>query len=263
VPLTDANYEVDIERFKQRYDNRSLVIQSHIRLLLETPYVEHPSAKELQTLHAYVSAHLAALKALDQPTDQWDAWLVTIIVIRLDTATTHGWQLRQLNTQLPKYNDLEAFLMSRCVAFENSEAYFIRKGQLEVSSQSIGKGNVYEKKVKRVLLATQNTPVDKYPCCAGFHRIYSCEKFKGLSVNDRLTIVRKAHLCFNCLSSFHMSNACNSKGSCDRCGLKHNSLLHVMRQQQSISQNENAQVQNDDDRNLRQSLSCNASSVGK
>lgn len=73
VPMTDANYEVAIERLKQRYDNKSLVIQSHIRSLLESPYVESPNATELQQLHSHVCSHVAALKALDQPIDKWDA----------------------------------------------------------------------------------------------------------------------------------------------------------------------------------------------
>lgn len=58
IPMTDANYEVAIERLKQRYDNHSLVIQSHIRSLLEAPYVEQPTAKDLQALHAHVSTML-------------------------------------------------------------------------------------------------------------------------------------------------------------------------------------------------------------
>lgn len=61
IPMTDANYEVAIERLKQRYDNRSLVIQSHIRSLLESLYVEQLTAWDLQALHSHVSAHVAAL----------------------------------------------------------------------------------------------------------------------------------------------------------------------------------------------------------
>jgi len=93
VPMKDANYEVAFQLLKQRYDNKGLVIQSHIRSLLEAPRVENPSSAELQALHAHVGTHLAALKALEQPTKHWDAWLVTIIVSRLDSITNHSWQL--------------------------------------------------------------------------------------------------------------------------------------------------------------------------
>lgn len=115
VSMTEANYEVAVQLLKQRYDNKGLVIQSHIRSLLEAPYVQDPSSTELQALHSHIGTHLAALKALKQPTEHWDAWLVTIIVSRLDSITSRSWQLSQQHTLLPKYEDLERFLATRCV----------------------------------------------------------------------------------------------------------------------------------------------------
>lgn len=173
----------------------------------------------------------------------------------MDTATSHSWQLRQQNTQLPKYVDLERFLASRCVAFENSEAWLTKDSDLGSFSQSsINKKRNNDKKAKGVLLASNSVPGDKCPCCTGLHKIYSCDKFKELSIKDRLNTVREAHLCFNCLSSFHMSNKCKSKGSCDQCGRKHNSLLHITKHQQSNSQEDEnlAQVQNSKDTNIIQ-----------
>jgi len=126
VPMTDASYDVAIMRLKQRYDNRSLTIQSHIRSLLESPYVEDATTTQLQHLHSHVCTHVAALKALDQPVERWDAWLITIICMRLDKDTSHGWQLHQRNTQLPRYVDLEEFLASRCVALQNACTYLSR-----------------------------------------------------------------------------------------------------------------------------------------
>lgn len=53
-----------------------------------------------------------------------------------------------------------------------------------------------------------------------------CTKFKEMPVGKRVTLVREARLCFNCLSSFHMADSCKSKLSCLRCKRKHNTLLH-------------------------------------
>lgn len=107
VPMTDANYKIAIERLKQRYDNSSLVIQSHIKSLMESPFAEQPTAKDMQALHVHVSTHVAALRVLNQPTELWNAWLVKIISSRLDAVTSHGSQLREQNTLLPKYCELE------------------------------------------------------------------------------------------------------------------------------------------------------------
>jgi len=40
IPMTDANYDTVIQRLKRRYDNKSLVIQSHIRALIDSPRVD-------------------------------------------------------------------------------------------------------------------------------------------------------------------------------------------------------------------------------
>ncbi|XP_016657693.1 uncharacterized protein LOC107882968 [Acyrthosiphon pisum] len=137
IPINDSNYSVVVERLKQRYDNPRLVIQSHIRSLLECPRIEEPSASALQELYSHVSTHVAALSALDQPIEHWDAWLITIVTGRLERSTGHGWQLHLRNTNLPKYSDLESFLASRCVALEGSEAIGLnQKGSKVIPNNS-------------------------------------------------------------------------------------------------------------------------------
>ncbi|XP_060878971.1 uncharacterized protein LOC132951187 [Metopolophium dirhodum] len=213
VPMTDTNYEVAIERLKQRYDNRSLVIQSHIRSLLESPYVEQPRAKDLQALHAHVSTHVAALKALDQPTEHWDAWLVTIIVSRLDSATSHA---------------------SRCIAFESSEATSgpIKDIRTTLAGETAKKSNAKNvfPETKRSLVASSNTVSCKY--CTDAHKLYHYEKFKAATINTRLSFVQEKRMCFNCLTPGHMANVCRSTYSFRTCNRKHHSLLHQERQQQ-------------------------------
>ncbi|VVC27563.1 Protein of unknown function DUF1759 [Cinara cedri] len=70
VPMTDANYDVAIDRLKQRYDNRSVVIQSHIRSLLKSPRVEKGTAAQLHQLHSHVCMYVASRKVLGQPVEE-------------------------------------------------------------------------------------------------------------------------------------------------------------------------------------------------
>jgi len=248
IPMTDANYEVAIERLKQRYDNRSLVIQSHIRSLLESPYVEQPTAKDLQALHSHVSTHVAALRVLNQPTEHWDAWLITITVSRLDPATSHGWQLRQQNTQLPKFCDLEKFLSSRCVAFESSEATSITKHDVKTNMGDTAKRRSIKHtptEIKRALVASTDTVTCQY--CTNSHKLYSCEKFKAVPVNTRLSFVQGKGICFNCLSPGHMSNVCKSTYKCRTCNRNHHSLLHFAKKEKTEETEELQKKQADKD----------------
>ena len=61
----------------------------------------------------------------------------------------------------------------------------------------------------------------------GKHRIWTCEKFKSLKVNERREHVQKFRLCFDCLQPGHMSEDCKSRTcSVPSCGRRHNRLLH-------------------------------------
>lgn len=89
IPMTDVNYAVAIRRLQQRYENKSMVIQSHIRAILDYPQMESTTAYGLQALHSNVISHVAALEALGQPIYHWDAWLVTILLRKVDHTTAH------------------------------------------------------------------------------------------------------------------------------------------------------------------------------
>jgi len=223
TPICDVNYEAVIQLLIQRYDNQSLVIQSHIRSILDCPHVDDSPTATLQNLFACVTTHVAALKALNQPVEHWDAWLITIITTRLDKSTAQGWLLHQRNNDLPRFSELEKFLASRCAAQEASES-FIKK-TVTPSATSSNK-NISHSGKKALFVANESEPCS---CCSGTHRLFYCEKFKDMSVTDRLTFIRKSGRCFNCLSSRHTSNICKSFYSCRKCKGKHNTLLHLER----------------------------------
>ena len=63
------------------------------------------------------------------------------------------------------------------------------------------------------------------PLGDGKHRIWKCDKFQKMSVEERTDEVKKKRLCFNCLNRNHMVAECKS-AKCKECDRKHNVLLH-------------------------------------
>lgn len=61
--MTDIHFDVTIERPKQFYNNRGLVIRSHIKSLIEYPYVETQSSSELKSFHTHLCTHDTTLNA--------------------------------------------------------------------------------------------------------------------------------------------------------------------------------------------------------
>ncbi|XP_011694052.1 PREDICTED: uncharacterized protein LOC105453628 [Wasmannia auropunctata] len=90
--------------------------------------------------------------------------------------------------------------------------------------------------------------------CKGDHQIFACEQFLKVSPEERLKIIREHKLCCNCLKfSSHSAKTCRS-GNCRTCGKRHNTLLHISRDEpeakvaalpsQSTSQQANAPTAN-------------------
>ena len=80
---------------------------------------------------------------------------------------------------------------------------------------------------RKTVLKMQLTP-DKCITCNAEHPLYLCTGFKKLTLEKKLDVVKRNKLCYNCLSSRHLSSTCKSKSNCKECGVKHHTLLHIM-----------------------------------
>ncbi|XP_076067764.1 uncharacterized protein LOC143040571 [Oratosquilla oratoria] len=65
--------------------------------------------------------------------------------------------------------------------------------------------------------------------CGEGHRLFNCEKFKGIKPEGRLEIVKRHKLCFNCLLGGHGASKCIKQSICSvlGCSLKHTKFIHI------------------------------------
>ncbi|XP_050062940.1 uncharacterized protein LOC126552291 [Aphis gossypii] len=199
IPTTEENYQMAYNTLIERYENRSLIIQSHIRSLFSKPQVNQPSATELRKLHHHVISQVRALKALKQPVEHWDAWLITLVCSKLDAIT----------------------VASRVSAYEVGEVDKPIKDSVPLSNS-----NMPKHQYKKALLANPNNTSQNYVAkcrlCSGQHKLFNCEQFLNMTVPERSKVVSNAMLCFNCFAPGHQANQCRY-GSCHA---KHNTRLH-------------------------------------
>ncbi|GFV12330.1 integrase catalytic domain-containing protein [Trichonephila clavipes] len=79
-------------------------------------------------------------------------------------------------------------------------------------------------------------------CCKSreFHPLYSCSKFKSLSVSERVDFVKANHLCFKCFSPNLSVKTCCAKNCF--CGKPHNRLIHFPKpDKESVALNQTVQ----------------------
>lgn len=70
------NYLVAWDLLKSHYENKKLIINSHLSKLLEFPAVTKDKHVSLKQFIMHLRMHLKALQVLGQPTDQWDTIII-------------------------------------------------------------------------------------------------------------------------------------------------------------------------------------------
>lgn len=220
IETTTDNYNEAWAAVKERFDNKRWIIQKHIRAIFEAPTLTKESHIKLRELLDIVLKHLRALKAMKRPTEAWDDLIIHIIVSKLDSATNKAWEISIPNKEIPNLKSLIEFLSKRSQALETIFSK-LSVNQFNAQPKSIAKA----KNSSVANLATSNLSC---PQCKGNHPLYYCEAFLKLPIEKRIQLVKKAHLCINCLrSTSHQSKNCNSS-SCRKCTKKHNTLLHLV-----------------------------------
>ncbi|XP_030763274.1 uncharacterized protein LOC115887891 [Sitophilus oryzae] len=211
----DDNYQIAWNILQDRFENKPLLVNNHIKSIFNLPSLTKESHQGLRMLLDGVQKHINALKVLKLPTEHWDALIIHIITSKLDNATRRSWESTIFNTELPTYNELIDFLKEKCRILETIETNYISKSQKNYKNEPPLKRDF------KTFLTTEN----KCSMCKGDHTIYNCTFFLSLSPTERFSDIKKKKFCINCLGSNHVTKDCKSSG-CKKCGKIHHTLLH-------------------------------------
>ncbi|XP_063981076.1 uncharacterized protein LOC135164549 [Diachasmimorpha longicaudata] len=214
LELTEENYEVALQLLKDRYDNKRVIIQKHVRALMDLPTIGKESALELRKFIDAMSMHLRALKSLGQPSDTWETLLIHSFTAKLDRVTHQEWEKSVTGTEKPTMKEFTSFLEKRCQILQ------VASINLDNKSVPPSKLNNVKKQVFAVVQSSDGCAIRK-----DSHKVYMCDSLKNLSIKDRFEKVKSSKLCFNCLKVGHSNSDCKWSG-CKKCGKKHNTLLH-------------------------------------
>ncbi|KAL0852653.1 hypothetical protein ABMA27_012494 [Loxostege sticticalis] len=233
LEFTSANFKVAWELLCDRYDNKKILINNHLNNLFSTDKINHESHTSLRYLVDHVSKNLRALNTLGQPTEQWDSLIIYMITAKLDSVTSLKWEEHKNNlSDLPTLENFFSFIRNRADILETLVAgQNERKNNYSSANKNINYSYQNKNKdVKGTCLVSSMENISECLClfCSEQgHKVFSCEKFKKLSVEDRMKEIVKLRLCTNCLGEGHKSFNCRLKISCRVCKKKHNSLLHI------------------------------------
>lgn len=123
--VSEGNYQQAWDLLSERYENKRVIVESHIRGLFSLKPMRFESHKELRALLNESTHHVESLRFMNQEiSGVSEHFIVYLIGAALDKATRKAWESTQKKGELPKYDQTMNFLKSRCQLLENCEAAF-------------------------------------------------------------------------------------------------------------------------------------------
>lgn len=232
IEVSSDNYHDAWKLLTNRYNNKRLLINHHLKSLFSTQTQTRESDSALRYLVDHVTKNLRALASLGQPTDKWDTLIIYMISSKLDSRTLMKWEecRNEIDGDVPSLEQFYKFLIDRADVLESiNRSKFDNPNYSKQSQSAPAAANTYKQYNNNTKsFATMNfdkPPVYACIICSQNHKIYDCPNFKRMTVDERLTEATKYKLCLNCLRQGHPTHECRL-GPCRECKKRHNSLLH-------------------------------------
>lgn len=216
LPTTSANYEPAWKMLINRYNNKRVLVNSQLKMLVNQSVHKLESAGGIRSMLDETTECLQSLNSLGLEIRNWDPLVIHILVEKLSFETQTKWQdlLNSKETDdLPTFDDFQTFLEQRFRSLEALGA---------ASSKQQSSGTLHQQQQASSKLFVQL----KCSLCRGEHNLSRCERFKQMNASERNAYVSRTNYCFNCLLLGHISGQCKSEFRCRVCRQKHHSLLH-------------------------------------
>nr|XP_053607443.1 uncharacterized protein LOC128673547 [Plodia interpunctella]XP_053607444.1 uncharacterized protein LOC128673547 [Plodia interpunctella] len=146
-----------------------------------------------------------------------------MMVTKLDSTTLRKWEeYRNTLSEPPTLEIFCIFVRNRADLLESlEENNKMHKGQCPDTSKNKSFLNVSSGSDK------VNTRKENLcPMCKSGHLLYHCDKFRELSIENRISKARDLKVCLNCLRPGHSHVKCRLS-HCRYCRYKHSTLLHL------------------------------------
>ncbi|GFR23818.1 DUF1758 domain-containing protein [Trichonephila clavata] len=215
IETSEDTFESLMTVLIKRYENKRVIIKSHIMNILNFEKLCIESSKGLRNLIDVINKNLRGLKLMDIETNELThQFLINIIIRKLDIESRKLYEMSLTSTELPKWEMFLEFLQNRTQILENLHG--VQGPPLKWKTPFLSKG-------KSFIVKSNNN--NNCLLCKASHRLYDCALFLKMNPLQRFNLIKKHGLCINCLNNNHKVALCKSKYTCRLCPGKHNYLL--------------------------------------
>lgn len=91
-PLSDDNFALAWEALKSRYENKRVLVDNQIRILMNLKPIQSENSDDIQRLQSSVNNCLQILATQQVPTADWDPILIYLVTSKLPESTVALWE---------------------------------------------------------------------------------------------------------------------------------------------------------------------------
>ncbi|XP_055603895.1 uncharacterized protein LOC129752127 [Uranotaenia lowii] len=223
--INTNDYDLAWRILENAYEDRRLIMDTHIDAILECPKVTIDNrGQSITKLVETCTKHADALRGHGFPVEGLaELFVVNVLYKKLDKETQEQWETRLPRNELPEFQVFVDFLRERGRVLLRTNRF--EQPARQQSTVPARRSTYVPKPAARSFVQTAK---QSCPCCKEDHSIYRCPKFLHMNLSDRKAVVSKASLCYNCLRAMHRVSECPSEQGCkvEGCNRKHHSFLH-------------------------------------
>ncbi|XP_071653735.1 uncharacterized protein [Temnothorax longispinosus] len=209
-----------------------LLVNEALQALFSLKRMTKESHKEMEMLYTNLTQIYRTLETLQRPVETWDDVFVFTAVQRLDSESVKAWENHLgSNKQPPTWEQFKDFLFNRLHSLQAFEKCTLGKSVPSAKSHFSGKP-------KDDKAGKKNSCV----ICSAKHYVAHCPQYTAKTIEQRLAIIAKHKLCFNCLG-LHRASACRVTTRCLKCGSKHHTTIHKFKGKQTNSDQATAKAE--------------------
>lgn len=139
IEITRENYKIAVELLNNRFQNKRLAINHHVKAIFELNNVQRDSITSLRELSDGLVKHLRALKNLKEPVDNWDTLIIYLISSKFDIITKREWEAKVIAENLKTTRELSEFLSTKCQILEATNRNKPRQNSVHNNNNSNSK----------------------------------------------------------------------------------------------------------------------------
>ena len=215
-------YEEGLALLKERFGSDFSLSNSYQEKLRKWPKVNNHDRKGLQKFSDYLNQVAVAKRSIHSLRFLDNDMENRILLLKLPEWCRQRWsrKVSEIKKRTLNYPTFEVF-----AEFVKDESDIVNDPVTCPESQSSLQSSSSKHKATSHSVS-QAEKTSSCRLCGGSHSLQKCDKFAGLSYQDRCNHVRENRLCFGCLRYGHKSSDCKNRHRCETCSRRHPTLLH-------------------------------------